>query len=54
MRDQTVESWETAIREVFLAALEAAKDIKPNTPEWNLIWNSLHCYKTYAESKEKE
>ena len=53
-REETVESWEAAIKDVFLCALLAAKEIKPNTPEWNLIWNSLHCYKEYAERKAKD
>ena len=47
-------NWNEAIRNVFLASLKAAVDVKPNTPEWELIWNSLYTYKTYAESKEKE
>jgi hypothetical protein len=45
------ESWEKVIREAFLASLEAAKEIEPNTPEWTFVWNTLHCFKSYAERK---
>ena len=46
------ENWDCIIRDMFLSTLDAAKEIKPNTPEWTFVWNSLHCYKSYAEGKE--
>jgi len=48
------ESWDDIIRDMFLSTLEAAKEIKPNTFEWTFVWNSLYCYKAYAESKYED
>lgn len=40
-----------SMRAVFLASLEAAKEIKPITPEWYFVWSSLNAYKTWAEAR---
>ncbi len=48
------EPWDKLIRESFLSALEAAKEIQPNTPQWSFIWDLLSYFKLYAERKYKE
>jgi hypothetical protein len=45
--------WDKLIRQSFIEALECAKEIKPNTPEWTFIWNSLQHFKLYAERKHE-
>lgn len=50
--DKSFESWDKLIRNNFLESLEWGKEIKPNTPEWTFVWQSL--FKLYAERKEEE
>lgn len=43
---------EELIKKTFLECLEAAKDVQPNTPEWEFVWSALYAFKTYAEEKD--
>lgn len=48
-KDSPFQGWEEIVRNSFLTTLEAAKYIKPGTPEWDCVWHCLQGYKLYAE-----
>jgi hypothetical protein len=51
---ESFESWDSLMKRTFLASLERAKEIEPNSRDWTTIWNSLLCYREYAERKYED
>lgn len=50
----TEQEYESLVRQTYLHSLDAAKDLKPNTPEWELVWSVLDSAKDYYESKKRD
>lgn len=49
-----IEDWEKLVKQTYFHALDAAKEVEPNTPEWELVWSVLNNAKDYYEAKHEQ